>query len=171
MSSPIEDKIQIIKDNQISEIYMAGLEIDDDWAGKIAEALKVNSSLQIMNLNDNVIGDEGAGKIAEVLKVNSSLQSVNLWGNIIGTEGVGKIADALKVNYSLQSINLYVNNIGEPHLQEINNYIERNVANFKLQQKLASVCLFEALSKRRGPLDWNVVVYDFFPLLGGSKIN
>jgi hypothetical protein len=50
-------------------------------------------------------------------------------------------------------------------MQEINNYTERNVAkNLKFQQKLASVCLFEALSKRRGRLDWNVLICDFiFP--------
>jgi hypothetical protein len=82
MSSPIEDEIQTIKDeiqtikdNQISEINLQWLEIDDHWAGKIAEALKVN--------------------------------------------------------YSLQSIYLSTNDIGETLLQEINNYIERNVANFK----------------------------------------
>jgi hypothetical protein len=80
------------------------------------------------------------------------------------------------VNSSLQSSHLGGSNIGETLLQEIKNYIERNVANFKFQQMLASVCLFEALSKRRGRLDWNVVMdwnvvfYDFFSLLGWSKI-
>ncbi len=90
--------------------------------------------------------------------------------NNIGDEGAGKIAEDLRVNSSLQSIHLGGNNTGETLLQEIKNYIERNVANFKFQQKLASVCLFEALSKRRGRLGWNVVFYDFFPLLGWSKI-
>ena len=41
MSSPIEDKIQMIKDNKISEINLGGLEIDEHWAGKIAEALSL----------------------------------------------------------------------------------------------------------------------------------
>ena len=131
----------------------------------------MNSSLQSINLGFNNIGDEDAGKIAETLKMNSSLQSITLYNNNIGEEGAGKIAEALKMNSSLQIINLNSNNIGETLLQEIKNYIERNVANFKFQQKLASVCLFEALSKRRGQLDWNVVICDFFPLLGWSKIN
>jgi hypothetical protein len=117
------------------------------------------------------IDNHWAGKIAEALKVNSSLQRINLGSNKIGAEGAGKIPEALKVNSSLQSINLGFNNIGETLLQEINNSIERNVVNFKLQQKLASVCLFEALSERRGRLDWNVVIFEFFPLLGWSTIN
>jgi hypothetical protein len=45
MNSPIQDKIENIKDNKLSEINLRKLEIDDLWAGKIAEALKVNSSL------------------------------------------------------------------------------------------------------------------------------
>ena len=130
----------------------------------------MNSSLQSIDLRNNNIGAEGAGKFAEALKVNSSLQSIFLFDNKIGDEGAIKISDALQVNSSLQSIHLGGNNIGVTLLQEIKNYIERNVANFKFQQKLASVCLFEALSKRRGRLDWNVVICDFFPLLGWSKI-
>jgi hypothetical protein len=141
--SSLEEKIEMIKDNKISEIYLGELEIDVHWAGKITEALKVNSSLQSIDLEENKIGAEGAGKIADALKVNSSLQSINL-------------------GYS---------NIEETLFQEINNSIERNVVNLKLQQKLASVCLFEALSEKRGRLDWNVVIFEFFPLLGGSKIN
>jgi hypothetical protein len=50
--------------------------------------------------------------------------------------------------------------------QEIEKHIRRNVGNFKNQQKLASVGLFEAMSKKKGRLDWDVVVYEFFPLLG-----
>ncbi len=82
MSRRIEDKIQIIKDNQISEINLVGFEIEDHWAGKIAEALKVNSSLKIIDLFYNKFGVEGTGKIAEALKVNSSLQSIYLGGNL-----------------------------------------------------------------------------------------
>jgi hypothetical protein len=172
MSSHIEEKIQIIKDSKISEIDFGKLKIGNHWAEKIAEALKANSSLQSINLAHKKIGSEGAGKIAEALKVNSSLQIIDLGGNKIGAEGAGKISEALKMNSFLQSIELEGNaEIGETLLQEIGNYIERNLANFKFQQKLASICLFEVLSKRRGRLDWYVVMCDFFPLLGVSKIN
>jgi hypothetical protein len=63
------------------------------------------------------------------------------------------MSEALKVNSSLRSIDLRYNNIGDTLLQEIKNYIERNVANFKFQQILASVCLFEVLSRKIGRLD------------------
>ncbi len=97
---------------------MGVLGIDDHWAGKIAEALKVNSSLQSIDLENNKIEAEGPGKIAEALKVNSSLQSISLDDNKIGANvsGIGfyirlpwfrfsaarKIADALKEFFSTE---------------------------------------------------------------------
>ncbi len=41
------------------------------------------------------MGDEGTGKMAEALKVNQSLQTIHLGGNEIGAKGAGKLAEAL----------------------------------------------------------------------------
>ena len=80
----------------------------------------------------NNIGDEGAKALAEALKVNQSLQDLNLScrkndtyylislysffepstghhtfvDNNIGSEGAKTLAEALKVNQSLQNLNL-----------------------------------------------------------------
>ena len=78
---------------------------------------------------DNGIGAEGARALSEALKVNTTLQSLNLFGeqeqsvedgwiadiannkhqqagNDIGEEGARALSDALKTNTSLQSLNL-----------------------------------------------------------------
>jgi Ran GTPase-activating protein (RanGAP) involved in mRNA processing and transport len=65
----------------------------------VREALKVNSSLKIIDLFYNKIGAEGAGKIAEALKVNSSLQSINLGYSNIGAEGAGKDRRSLESEF------------------------------------------------------------------------
>jgi hypothetical protein len=45
------------------------------------EALKVNTSLNRINLYENNIGDKGAKHVAEALKVNTLLKEINLgWG-------------------------------------------------------------------------------------------
>jgi pantoate kinase len=50
----------------------------DSGVAAIAEALKVNSTLQLLNLDCNKIGDSGAVAIVEALKVNSTLQALGL---------------------------------------------------------------------------------------------
>jgi hypothetical protein len=49
-------------------------------------------------ISANSIGAGGAKAVAEALKVNSTLQTIYLYSNIIGDEGAKAIAEALKVN-------------------------------------------------------------------------
>ncbi len=57
--------------------------MEDSGAEKLAEALKMNSSLQTIILRGNDIFEQGGIKIAMSLKDNSSLQSIDLSGNEI----------------------------------------------------------------------------------------
>ena len=74
--------------------------------------------LYYIHIGGNNIGDEGAKAIAESLKINNSINSINL-GNLykliyyiyigsnnIGNEGAKAIAESLKINNSIYSINL-----------------------------------------------------------------
>ena len=61
--------------------------IHDDGAKQIADALKVNHSLETLHLNSNNIGADGAKMIADSLKVNHSLKTLHLSGNKIGDDG------------------------------------------------------------------------------------
>ena len=77
----------------------------------LARALRVNTSLSSLDLSRNSIGDEGASSLAEALKVNTSVSSLNLGNNSIGDEGANSLAQALRVNASLSSLNLSTNSI------------------------------------------------------------
>jgi Ran GTPase-activating protein (RanGAP) involved in mRNA processing and transport len=74
----------------------------------IFEALKesANSSLEFIYFCSNFIEDQAAYWIAEMLKVNSSLRMLNLNSNYITRKGVEAIAEgeALVENISIQSI-------------------------------------------------------------------
>jgi Ran GTPase-activating protein (RanGAP) involved in mRNA processing and transport len=87
--------------------------IGDDGAVALAAGLKVNSSLQTLNLTWNKIGDEGAVALAEALKDNKSLQTLALCKNQIGDEGAKALAGALKVNSSVRHLNLRSNKISD----------------------------------------------------------
>jgi len=52
----------------------------------------VNTSLQVLNLH-NGLGPEGAKALAEALKVNNTLQKLDLRGNNIGAGGAKAIAE------------------------------------------------------------------------------
>ena len=81
--------------------------------------LKVNSTLQSLDLSFNNLGETGGQAIAEALKLNSTLQTLNLYGNKLGETGGQAIAEALKVNSTLQTLNLQDNNLGETGGQAI----------------------------------------------------
>ena len=104
---------KIIECPQLVRLDFSSNSIDYDGAKVIADALKVNHSLEKLYLSWNNIGDDGAKMIADALKVNHSLKSLNLCSNNITADGAKKIADALIVNYSLESLNLHENNIGD----------------------------------------------------------
>jgi hypothetical protein len=63
----------------------------------IAEALKVNSALQTIDLDYNSIGVEGARAIAEAINVNLMLERIDLSGNYyIGHDLRFQIEETLK---------------------------------------------------------------------------
>ncbi|MGB6977541.1 MAG: hypothetical protein WBE18_08850 [Gammaproteobacteria bacterium] len=101
----------------------------------IAELLKVNRSLQMLDL-DYVTG-ENIKSICEALNENSSLLNIQLNNYFcsqdapvnrltIGDDGAKAIAELLKVNSSLQEFNISYNNIGNEGAIALAEAIERN---------------------------------------------
>lgn len=76
---------------------------------EIARALKMNCTLEILNLKCNGIGDEGVIELAHALEVNSTLRKLDLGCNQISDKGVIELAYTLKVNNTLQCLNLDFN--------------------------------------------------------------
>jgi Ran GTPase-activating protein (RanGAP) involved in mRNA processing and transport len=80
--------------------------IKDIGANVIANALRVNSSLTTLDLENNHIGNDGLIALANPLKLNSRLLSLILDCNMIGNSGVIAIAKEMRCNICLSKIGL-----------------------------------------------------------------
>jgi Leucine Rich repeat len=78
----------------------------------IVEALRVNSTLTLLNLSYFDVKLQGAGAISNALKVTSSLTTLNLDVNRLASTGAIAIAEALKVNPSLTSLSNFIDDNG-----------------------------------------------------------
>ena len=77
----------------------------------MADALKVNTSIQSLYLYSNILIFEVATRLFDAFRINNSIQHLNLHNNQIGLEGSKSLADAIRVNKSIQSLNLGYNQI------------------------------------------------------------
>ena len=51
----------------------------------------------MITLDSSHIGDEGAGRLADAIKMNQTLQEISLDSRHIGDEGAGRLANFIKV--------------------------------------------------------------------------
>jgi len=65
---------------------------DDEGAQHIADALKINTGLQYLDLEANQISNEGAKAFAAALAINTALIDLELTNNQINQEGAKLIA-------------------------------------------------------------------------------
>ncbi|XP_004363984.2 protein kinase [Capsaspora owczarzaki ATCC 30864] len=79
----------------------------------MAEALKVNETLQKVLLNGNRIGDAGTQAVAEALKVNKTLVELYLNDNQVSDIGTQALTEALPENKTLNRLNLSENQISD----------------------------------------------------------
>jgi hypothetical protein len=69
--------------------------VDDEGAQHIAVALRENSMLTELNLQDNAIGDAGCAHLCDALRRNTALTSLKLSNNRIGDGGAQALAELL----------------------------------------------------------------------------
>jgi Ran GTPase-activating protein (RanGAP) involved in mRNA processing and transport len=108
------DKFQLmaeaVKNNTSLQVLdLRSTNLDSSNVGLLAEALKINSSVTNLCLAGNSIGDHGASHISEMLKTNQSITKLFLNGIAIGTVGMQSLSDALKINCHLQTLYLGYN--------------------------------------------------------------
>ena len=88
-------------------------------AQRLAQALRVNTSVKTLKLTHNPLGDEGAMAIAEMLKrknsrtVYTSLEHIDLSNCSIEPAGAQHLAQALRVNTSVKTLKLTHNPLGD----------------------------------------------------------
>jgi len=97
----------------------------------LANALKNNNSIRVINLSHNYIGNEGAKYIGEALKINSSLRSLDLSQNSVDAtswRGLQYILKALKINSTVHTLNLSHNTLTEKDSEAISKLLMTNTS-------------------------------------------
>ena len=103
-----------LQELNLSQYYwMANYEITSEEIAMIGEAIKVNKTLQKLDINHNSISDDGAVAFSDGLKYNISLQELNMSYNKITNEGAKMIGEAIKGNKTLQKLNISHNSISD----------------------------------------------------------
>lgn len=97
----------------------------DEGAKSLAECLTINQSITELMLS-TLMGDQGAVYIAGALKVNSTLECLNLAGTGIKENGGLYIAEALLVNVTLRNLILSRNELGTQGFTQIFKSLESN---------------------------------------------
>ena len=106
--------------DSLEKLDMMGNNICDVGAKAFGSCLKINCTLCEINLSGNAIQNRGAQGIAQALiKDNSTLQKLDISDNLLTDDGVIFISDCLKSNAGLMDLNLLGNEITIKGLQKI----------------------------------------------------
>ena len=71
-------------------------------ASCLGELLKVNNSLQKLDMGENVIGDDGMSSVADGLQYNKSLTILDIWECGLSAKGTVVYKTEFKIIWSLQ---------------------------------------------------------------------
>ena len=109
-------------------LSLTGLGITDQDAIALGVALKNNTSVMMLHLEQNSIGDTGASGIAQALASNTTLTELSLSYNLIGDTGASAIGQWLTSNTALRALSLENNSIGDMGGSAIGEALVRNTA-------------------------------------------
>ncbi|KAH9258402.1 hypothetical protein BASA82_000494 [Batrachochytrium salamandrivorans] len=85
----------------------------------LCQALTMNRSLRVLDLENVGLGDEGTRLVGLALERNQTLYSLNLSGNQVGRLGAQYLATALQSNHTLRELNLWDNSLGNAGAEEL----------------------------------------------------
>ena len=113
--------------------------ISDSGVAVLSSCLKNNSTLKELDLSWNRITNKGAKEIAEAIKVNATLQKLDISHNSISNDGVIIISECMKSNNTLQELHLSWNRITGKGAKKIAEAIQVNTTLLKLDISHSSV--------------------------------
>ncbi|KAL3774430.1 hypothetical protein ACHAW5_001672 [Stephanodiscus triporus] len=101
-------------DNRIKSLDISKLKLSDKAGAYVARALRSNTSLIKLEMDENKFGPETCKVLAESLSVNSTLQSLSIASNPFDKcqDSVALLATALAINSGLVSLSLWQCGIG-----------------------------------------------------------
>ena len=110
----------------MQELDLSLNKISDKGATALAQAMKGNTTLQILYLNSNKISDKVATALAQAMKGNTTLQELDLKNNQISDEGATALAQAMKGNTTLQGLDLQNNQISDEGVTALGSLLDGN---------------------------------------------
>ncbi|KAF9091666.1 hypothetical protein BGX29_010834, partial [Mortierella sp. GBA35] len=132
----------------LNSLDLSNNRIGDYGLVVLSAALKTNPTLTTMNLRNNSIGPNGAQALSEALN-NSALNILGLQCNKIGDNGAQTLSDALRTNLTLTTLNLESNSIGDNGARALSNALKSNstLENLSLESNLIGDNGAQALSE------------------------
>ena len=103
--------------------------INVTYAGwkRLSKAMKKNKTLRTLSLDFNKIGDEAMAALVSGLKINTSLQTLDLESTCLTEIGGIQLIDLVKCNTTILDITILPGNkISEKTQEEIRNYLGLN---------------------------------------------
>eukprot|EP01080_Neovahlkampfia_damariscottae_P011769 gene11769-5107_t len=91
----------------------------------LSNSLKINQTVEDLNLGYNYIQYKGCNIIGRIIKENRSIKKLNLVGNDIN-DGLFLIVDSLEMNETLSELSLSQNKILEDYFSEIGRLLKKN---------------------------------------------
>ena len=127
-----QDALNIINQNNLSQLNLNHSGIDDKQVALLAKALQENQSLTSLYLSYNQLRAVGVQALANVLQDNQSLKKLDLGGNQLGDAGATALAKALQENQSLKKLHLENNQLGDAGVIALAKALEENQSLKKL---------------------------------------
>ena len=122
----VEHLVSVIKNNShLEQLYLSSNDFKSS-VSTILKALKENSRLSILHLNDNVMTEEAAEDLADVIKNNTHLKQLCIKNNKLGVSAA-VILQALRRTSSLKVLNLNGSNLTEQLVGDLINVIRNNL--------------------------------------------
>ena len=121
--------------------------------GVIADAIKVNNTLQKLNINCSAILYSKALQFSSFLRKNSSLIELDISRNDINCEGATAIAESLQVNTILQKLNISHNKISNDGAIAFSDCLKTNKTlkeldiSYNMIKREGAIAIAEALRK------------------------
>ncbi|KAJ3320347.1 hypothetical protein HDV06_005378 [Boothiomyces sp. JEL0866] len=116
------DLLDAEKDN----IWWTYRNLDQQDAIALAQILKTNTCLQVLNLNGNKIGDKGLEAIIDSIRGIKTIKQLNFGSNKLTDQSIIKLAEFLSTNTSVISLCLFQNKISNEGALALSNMLTKN---------------------------------------------
>lgn len=131
----IDKLIEKLQSHSVTTLGLANLNLSDELAIPLVNALAENTSVELLYLPFNHLTDKTAYAIADMLMQNTSIKELILFSNEMTNDGVNAIANALIANNTLLKLELF-NNL---HYQKV---IRTFIDCVQLNHEIESIVLF-----------------------------